>query len=63
MKTPKPGRFYTINGVVYRVKKRTSLSCEGCALNNVFLCPNVVDMKNGHKEFDCANNNILFVKV
>lgn len=63
MKTPKPGRFCTINGVVYRVKKRTSLSCEGCALNNVFLCPNVVDMTNGHKEFDCANDNILFVKV
>lgn len=63
MKTLKAGQFCTINNVVYRVKRRTTLSCEGCALNSVFLCPNIVDMKNGHKEFDCANEGIIFVKV
>lgn len=62
MKTPKPGQLYTINGVLYRAKRRTD-GCFGCSLNSVLLCPNVVDARNGHKPFDCNNYDIIFVKV
>lgn len=63
MKTPKPGQFCTINGVVYRAKKRESLSCYGCALNSPILCPNIVDIRNGKRPLECSGNGIIFYKV
>ena len=60
-KTPKPGQFYWHNGILYRAKKRT-FRCHGCALDN-FLCPNIVDSRNGVRPLDCALNNIILVHV
>lgn len=39
MKLPKPGQFVVINDVYYRARK--SYTCNGCALDNPFTCPNV----------------------
>lgn len=62
MKTPKPGQFCTIGGIVYRAKKRTN-ECQGCALNNLFLCPNIVDRRTNKPELECELNNIILTKV
>lgn len=62
MKTPKPGQFCTINNVLYRGKRRTD-GCRGCALDNVFLCPNIVDSRNGTRPLDCSLNDIILVRV
>lgn len=61
MKTPKPGQFCTINKTLYRAKRRTD-GCFGCALDNIFLCPNVVDCRS-KKTLQCAANGIILVKV
>lgn len=62
MKTPKPGQFCTINGIVYRAKKRVK-DCNGCALDNILLCPNIVDRRQGKPELDCELNDIILIKV
>lgn len=62
MKTPKPGQFCTINGVVYRAKKRIN-GCRGCALDNIVLCPSIIDLRYNTSKFDCSLNNIILVKV
>lgn len=63
MKTPKPGQFCNINGAIFRAKKRVN-GCEGCALNDLLLCPNIVDSRtNDEKPLECLENNIIFVKV
>lgn len=63
MKSPRPGQFCTINGVVYRAKKRTDYSCYGCALRDLMRCPNIVDSRNGQREIDCNGMNIILVRV
>lgn len=62
MKTPKPGQFCTIDGVVYRAKKRTH-DCDGCALDNIILCPNIVDRRKDKPQLECELNNIILIKV
>ena len=62
MKTPKPGQFCTINGILYRAKRRTD-KCKGCALDDLVLCPNIVDSRGGTKLLDCSLNDIILVKV
>ena len=62
MKTPKPGQFCTIGGVVYRAKKRTH-ECDGCALDSLILCPNIVDLRKNKPELECVLNNIILVRV
>lgn len=62
MKTPKPGQFCTINGIIYRGKRRTC-GCRGCALNNFIACPNIVDSRNGTPALECAINDIILIKV
>ena len=62
MKTPKPGQFCTINGTVYRARKRTN-DCHGCALDNIILCPNIVDPRYGTPKLDCVLNNIILTRV
>lgn len=62
MKTPKPGQFCTINGCVYRAKKRIC-GCRGCALDDIILCPNITDARSITKPLDCAVNNIILVRV
>lgn len=39
----RPGQLCTINHVIYRAVKRNPtkfLECDGCSLNNPFMCPN-----------------------
>jgi hypothetical protein len=62
MKTPKPGQFCTVNGVLYRGKKRTE-GCKGCALDDLIMCPNITDSRNGTPALECAINDIILVKV
>lgn len=63
MKTPKPGQLCTINGVIYRAKKR-SKGCRGCALDDYTLCPNIVDSRSdGSRPLNCGINNIILVRV
>lgn len=62
MKTPKPGQLCTINNTVYRARKRHN-GCEGCSLNSLILCPNIVDSRNGKQLLECAITNIILVKI
>lgn len=62
MKTPKPGQFCTINGVVYRAKKRTN-RCQGCALDDFIMCPNIGDSRSPEQLLECSLNDIILVKV
>lgn len=61
MKTPKPGQFCSINGTIYRAKRRTC-GCRGCALDDIILCPNITDSRSISKPLDCTINNIILVK-
>ena len=62
MKTPKPGQYFWLNGVQYRAKRRTH-GCTGCSLDDFYICPNIVDSRNGQRPLQCANNNIILVRV
>lgn len=62
MKTPKPGQFCTIDGVVYRAKRRTN-KCEGCALDDFTLCPNITDVRHPEPLLQCSINDIILVRV
>jgi hypothetical protein len=62
MKTPKPGQYTWINGVQYRAKRRIC-GCNGCALDDFFRCPNIVDCRNGKKPLECYDNDIILVRV
>jgi hypothetical protein len=62
MKTPKPGQFFWLNGILYRARKR-ELGCQGCSLNDIRKCPNIIDTRNNLKELDCIENNIILVRV
>lgn len=62
MKTPKNGQFCTINGVTYRGKKREN-GCKGCALDDLLMCPNIVDRRKEKPPLDCALNDIILVRV
>lgn len=61
MKTPKPGQWFKLNDTVYRAMKRTN-GCEGCILDDIILCPNIVDSRNGTPPLDCELNNIILTK-
>lgn len=67
MITLKPGQLCTINGVLYRAKKRNVrnfLECTGCALNDFFTCPNICYANyNKQKQIDCDKYNIILTKV
>ena len=62
MKTPKPGQLCTINNVVYRAAKRTN-GCIGCALNNILICPRIVDSRNGTPPIDCYTEQIILKRL
>lgn len=62
MKAIKAGQIHTINGVVYRARKRTN-GCRGCAFNNVLLCPNVVDRRFSEPKLSCQLNDIILVRL
>lgn len=62
MKTPKPGQFCTIDGVVYRAKRREE-GCKGCSFDPFLTCPNVVDTRTTERPLQCAINDIILVRV
>ena len=62
MKTPKPGQFCTIEGVLYRARKRTK-GCNGCSLDDILRCPNVVDSRNETPPLNCSINDIILIRV
>jgi len=61
MKTPKPGQFTMINGILYRAKRRTD-GCKGCDLDDITLCPNVTDSRTGDKPLECSLSDIILKK-
>ncbi len=64
MKTPKPGQLCTINEAVFRAKKREpGAGCKGCALEDIDLCPNVVDSRNGVPVLNCSINDIILKRI
>ena len=58
----KPGQFFWRNGKCYRVMKRKN-GCEGCALNEIYLCPSIRDIRYDTFNPECAANGIIFVKA
>nr|DAE46242.1 MAG TPA: ATP-binding sugar transporter [Caudoviricetes sp.] len=61
-KKPKPGQFFSVNGKVYRVMKRTN-GCDGCVLNQIYLCPSIRDIRYNSFNPECAANGIIFVDI
>ena len=37
--------------------------CEGCALNEIYLCPSIRDIRYDTFNPECAANGIIFVKA
>ena len=62
MSSIKPGQFATINGTVYRAKKRSD-GCKGCDLDSLTLCPCIVDRRHEEPKYNCALSDIIFKKV
>lgn len=62
MKPLKPGQICTIDGYVFRAKRRTN-GCEGCALDSLILCPNIVDSRNGVRQLDCTIDGIILQRI
>lgn len=67
MKRYKAGQIASINGTVYRVKKRTPeniLSCTGCSLNNLISCPNIAFANAENKmPLNCDTDGLIFIKI
>ena len=62
MKKIKAGQLCTINETVFRAKNATD-GCQGCDLNNIFLCPNVVDRRFSEPTYSCSIDGIIFKKI
>lgn len=62
MKTPKPGQLITLNNCVYRAKKRT-FGCNGCDLNSITLCPNIVDRRFEEPPLLCGITGIILKRI
>lgn len=62
MKKPKPGQFCYINNKLFRFAKRTN-GCIGCVLNEIWLCPAIVDRRYNNVPFNCAGDGVIIVNV
>lgn len=61
-KTSKPGQLCSINGIMYRAKKRTS-GCTGCALDSILMCPNIRDKRYMlEKPLKCDQGDFILVR-
>ena len=55
----KPGQFWSYNGQLLRVKRRTN-GCQGCLYEKRIWCPNTV-IKGSHSDVPhCIENDIIF---
>lgn len=63
MKQLIPGRIWHPPNLPYnvRVKKRKN-NCEGCILDNLAICPNVVVKGDDVERPECEVQDIIFVK-
>ena len=62
MKKIRPGQFYWHNKVLLKAAKRTN-GCQGCVLNSIVLCPNIMLSNSKNQEIpNCETNDIIFVK-
>lgn len=67
MKALRPGQLCTIRKVVYRAKKRT-MGCQGCSLDNPFICPNIQAANFKGETYsiiklDCLEHGIILIKL
>nr|DAS39515.1 MAG TPA: hypothetical protein [Caudoviricetes sp.] len=62
MKTPKPGQFVNINGVIVRAVKQTN-GCKGCMFDNLFSCPKMIDSRNSNSSIECIESRVIFKKI
>lgn len=60
MKHYKPGQIVSINGILYRAKRREH-GCKGCVLDDLLVCPCVTGTKE--KPIDCSYDDIILVRV
>lgn len=58
----KPGQIHTIHGTRYRAK-RSENHCQGCDLNSIKLCPNIVDLRTEKQPYDCILSGVIFKKL
>lgn len=56
-----PGRLYSHNGKIFRIKKQTN-GCVGCALNKIVLCPNIEVTNSTNNHFPCDTNGIILIE-
>lgn len=62
MKKLRPGQITCINGTYYRAKKRT-FDCDGCDLNDPFICPNLkFTNQQSEQQIDCLSWGIILIK-
>lgn len=62
MTAPKPGQLVTINKIVYRAVKRQD-GCLGCDLNDIILCPMVVDRRFEEPKINCALHDVILKRI
>ena len=58
----KPGQFYWHNKKVLLRAKKKHNGCEGCILDHVLLCPNIVLSNQKNQEL-VRCEDVIFVKV
>lgn len=59
----RPGQLCTLNGSVYRAKRKIA-GCEGCYFSkNIFTCPAVINMKSSKCKLDCQLDGIILHKL
>lgn len=62
MKPPKPGQYWSPDGVhIVRVAQRTN-GCNGCLYEKIIPCPNSIVKGSKKEPVDCVVNDIIFVK-
>ena len=61
MKVPKPGQFWSWNGIIFKLYKKED-NCKGCFFENKMICPNIPD-KKGHQPLDCITNPIILKRI
>lgn len=58
----KPGQICRINNILYRAHKRTN-GCKGCAFENDFACPGIINQKTGKSRLSCYETSILLKRA
>lgn len=62
MNISKPGQLCTINNTVYRARRAVE-GCKGCDLDDVFLCPNIIDRRTQSVPILCHIHRIILKRI